>query len=379
MPNAFRARKRDGTFYRRWRFEYRDWQGRRRKGTGTTSKLETLKIAEAMQAREDEIRRGLRPPPKASDEPRTFKEAKDEYLAWGETHGGLGGRPWGSYHAYMRRTHLAWWQKQLNLRTLADLNGILPRAERALRALRRKPRSGKTCENYAEALKSFCKWCIDRGYLESNPLRGLTRFDTTPKDLRRALTREELGRLLAAAPPERRLLYEVAASTGLRAKEMRHLRVAHLDVARGGFRLEAAWTKNRKPGFQPVPAGVLARVRQAAHGQKADDHLFYVPTHIARIMKRDLKRAKVPERLPGEGKIDFHALRTTYATFVLESGANVKEAQTLLRHSTPVLTMNTYARARTDQLQELADRVGEIVAPLSGKPRKQQIKATAGA
>jgi len=57
--------------------------------------------------------------------------------------------------------------------------------------------------------------------------------------------------------------------------------------------------------------------------------------------------------------VDFHSLRNAFTTLVIDSGANVKEAQSLLRHSTPELTMNVYARARPERLVELADRVGE--------------------
>ncbi len=50
-----------------------------------------------------------------------------------------------------------------------------------------------------------------------------------------------------------------------------------------------------------------------------------------------------------------------YTTIVIESGATVKEAQALARHSTPVLTMNTYARARNERLAEVAEAVGKVV------------------
>jgi hypothetical protein len=52
---------------------------------------------------------------------------------------------------------------------------------------------------------------------------------------------------------------------------------------------------------------------------------------------------------------------------VIEVGATVKEAQTLLRHSTPHLTMNAYARARDDRLAEVAERVGAVVLAPSGQ------------
>jgi len=86
-----------------------------------------------------------------------------------------------------------------------------------------------------------------------------------------------------------------------------------------------------------------------------------VPIHPARELYRDLKRAGIPRRIDGLGKMDFHACRVAYTTLVVESGANVKEAQELLRHSTPQLTMEAYARARSERLGRVADSVGQKV------------------
>ena len=58
-----------------------------------------------------------------------------------------------------------------------------------------------------------------------------------------------------------------------------------------------------------------------------------LPTHVAHALDVDLEKAKIAKNIPGQGKVDFHALRTAYTTLVIESGANLKEAQTLLRHS----------------------------------------------
>jgi hypothetical protein len=46
-------------------------------------------------------------------------------------------------------------------------------------------------------------------------------------------------------------------------------------------------------------------------------------------------------------------------TYILEAGATVKEAQVLARHSTPLLTMNTYARTRDSRLTDLTEKVAE--------------------
>lgn len=97
--------------------------------------------------------------------------------------------------------------------------------------------------------------------LDIDPLRNLKAYDTTPKTLRRAMTADEIQRLLTGIAEngtkyaKRRLLgYEVAFASGLRKEELRSLVVRDLDIKRGGLVLRAEWTKNRKDGFQPLPA-----------------------------------------------------------------------------------------------------------------------------
>ena len=104
---------------------------------------------------------------------------------------------------------------------------------------------------------------------------------------------------------------------GLRANELRNLAVKHLDIKRGGLHLDAAWTKNRKPGFQPLSASLVQRLLAFAqsgeptrlykkHYNRADTKLkapkhplLYVPTHTARDLDIDLKVAGIPKLLPG--------------------------------------------------------------------------------
>ena len=139
-----------------------------------------------------------------------------------------------------------------------------------------------------------------------------------------------------------------------------------------------AWTKNRRSGFQPLPAalverlgafvrsGEAVRLYDRFYGHRGDrdrvtaNPLLYVPSHTARDLGIDLEAAGIPKNAPG-GKIDFHACRNAYVSLVVESGATVKETQELARHSTPQLTMNVYARARQDRLSEAVERVGEVV------------------
>jgi len=115
-------------------------------------------------------------------------------------------------------------------------------------------------------------------------------------------------------------------------------------------------------GYRPVPKSAAKHARPA-------NPLLYVQVSPSRTIKTDLKAAGVPIFNPGEGKLDFHACRVAYVTFVMEAGASVKEGQTLARHSTPDLTMNVYARTREGRLQEVTEKVAATV--LSGRKRAQ--------
>jgi len=368
-------------YHRKWRFKYTDADGRRRTGTGTTSKTETQKIAEALENEQTRIRLGYKPRPKKSDGKHPYEDIAAKYLAWGNTHGGRGGRPWSRIHAHQRERFLEWWKDELGLNLLSDLDGVLPRVDEALQRLKKK-RAGKTVESYADGLISFIGWCMEQGYLRENPLRKRTPFDTTPETERRAMTVEEIRRLFEKCAPHRQVLYEVAICTGLRANELRSLSVTDFDVERQGLRLNAAWTKNRKPGFQLLPGGLVLRLARVVKDQVAKraydkirkrmgkrlkmqipaDPLLYVPSHTARDMDKDLSAAGVP-KVTEEGKLDFHASRAAYDTLIAEGGANIEDVRRLMRHAT-VEMQKRYGRARETGLRPLVESVGEkILSP----------------
>ncbi|OGV52428.1 MAG: hypothetical protein A2X45_01135, partial [Lentisphaerae bacterium GWF2_50_93] len=370
MPYVFQSiNRKTGKPHRKWRFQYTDYAGERRSGTGLTSKIETEKLATKIESEHDEIRKGYRPLPSKADKHKreSFRKFADEYIAWGKSQGGRGGRAWGDVHERKRIKYLSWWEKELDLQMLADLEGSLPRIEMKLRELQQVQRSGKTIEHYAEGLHSFCQWCVVRNYLSDNPIKRLKKFDTTPKTIRRAITLEEILKLLSVAPSHRRLLYETAFCTGLRANELRSLTINDLDVGNCELKLRAEWTKNRKNEIQPLPMELAQRLDENAKKsipaqlyrefyskknisiEPPENALLYVSSHPSRELDKDLKEAGIPKNTE-EGKIDFHGCRVAYVTFVLNAGATVKEAQSLARHSNPSLTMNVYARTNKGRL-----------------------------
>ena len=365
-----------GGKYQGW---FKNRHGKMQHFSGTRSRRETLKVAKQLEEDHKLARLGRLPDSggKGKHSSRPLKEAEDEYVDWGESQGGRGGRPWGRVHARNRRMYLKWWREQLKLQTLGDLDGVLPKAEKALRQLQAAGRTGKTLSNIAETLRAFSLWCVKRGYLGANPVESMQRFDTTPQKERRAMTLEEIHKLLDTAPLYRRLLYEVAFMSGLRANELRALTQDDLDTSRCGLKLHAEWTKGRKPGFQPLPRALVGRLQMFAragtaedlytrHGtgrklgsQRPQNPLLFVPTNTSRMIYADLDTAGIPRKTK-DGVADFHSCRVAYVTLVVEAGATVKEAQELARHSTPDLTMNVYSKSREERLAALAEKVGEM-------------------
>jgi integrase len=345
---------------------YIDWRGRQKSFKGTKSERKTLQVARKLEAEDRLVRLGYKPPPTAAirQRNRPFREVMNEYLAWGRSQGGRGGRPWSATHSGRREFHLDWWERKLKLSVLGDLDrgDLMVRMEKALRAVLAKGAAGKTVQHYADGMHGFCLWLEKRNYLERDPLKNMRRFDTTPTFSRRALALAEMGRLLTVASPQRRLVYEMAMCSGLRANELRSLRVSHLDVARGGLNLDANWTKARKTGFQPLASGLVARLAEANTGRNADAPLLAMPDsgHTARELRKDLEAAKIAEETLA-GRVDFHALRNTYATLVFDAGGTVKEAMSMVRHTTSNFTLNLYARTRDERLAHVAERVGDMV------------------
>ena len=83
------------------------------------------------------------------------------------------------------------------------------------------------------------------------------------------------------------------------------------------------------------------------------------------MLRLDLEAAGIPYTVEGpDGPLyaDFHALRHSYIALLDKSGATLKEAMQLARHSDPKLTMARYGRA---QLHDLAEAVGRLPALLA--------------
>ena len=258
---SVRKRKTKSGKYEAW---FITFEGKCKFFTGTRNRTETLRIAGRLEDEHRQIRLGYRPKPQAEDQhrERPFAALLHEYLEWGAAQGGRKGWPWSSSHLRNKRRCLAWWGNQLSLHYIGDLYDLQSQVEAKQRQLIREGRTGKTISNYTKALTALCDWAMQRRYLSEDPLKGLAPLNATPQTVRRALTADEIRRVIQAAPEHHGLLIATAICSGLRLGELRQLTTDHLDVANSRLILDADWTKNHEDGFQPLPSALVRSLAQ---------------------------------------------------------------------------------------------------------------------
>jgi site-specific recombinase XerD len=212
------------------------------------------------------------------------------------------------------------------------------------------------------AIRTFYRHLVERGELEANPadlISSPKRDSYLPRVLKPGEVAALLDRLPAATPLELRdrALFEVAYSAGLRAEELVTLDLESADPDAEEIRVEGKGAKTRV-----VPAGepawkALARYLErgrpalAAAAPRADPALFLSKSgrrlstsDIRRRLRLSVRRAAL------QGGVSPHTLRHSFATHLLEGGADLRAIQELLGHAS-ISTTQTYTRVESSRLK----------------------------
>ncbi|MHC4280429.1 MAG: tyrosine-type recombinase/integrase [Planctomycetota bacterium] len=234
------------------------------------------------------------------------------------------------------------------------------RVQRYLAERRKEGLSIRSSNFYLQAVKQFCRWMVADSRVAENPLAYLKGQNpkTDIRHARRALSLDELKLLIEKTTKgekhsgmtgkERVMLYTLAVNTGLRAGELASLTwdSFNLSDSMPTVTVSAAYSKHRRDDVQPLPPEAVLWFREwqtEVNGCK-DEKVFenFDKGNAAKMLRKDLEKAEIKYRDDAGRVIDFHALRHTYITNVVKSGASAKVAQTLARHSDIKLTMDTY-------------------------------------
>jgi site-specific recombinase XerD len=210
------------------------------------------------------------------------------------------------------------------------------------------------------ALRAFYRTLREHGQVTQNPV-DLIPSPKRPRTLPTVLRPDELATLLdripASTPLELRdrALLEVAYACGLRAEEL-----VNLDVTSVGFDAEELRVEGKGSKTRIVPAGepalravarYLERARPALAAGDGDRALFLSKSG-RRLSTSDVRRRlRVWSRNAAvQGGISPHTLRHSFATHLLEGGADLRAIQELLGHAS-ISTTQIYTRVESARLK----------------------------
>ncbi len=212
------------------------------------------------------------------------------------------------------------------------------------------------------ALRAFFRFLVREGVLPVSPADGLS----TPRReqyLPEVLSAEQVGRLLDQPLPGRRdlmlrdlAIFELIYSCGLRIGELTGLSIAALDLQEQWVRVLGKGNKERILPVGRQACIALELYLQERQPAQADEPLFlnYRGGRLsARSIQRHLKQRLLQLGLPTDATP--HALRHSFATHLLDAGADLRAIQELLGHAS-LSTTQKYTKVSFAQLTEVYDR-----------------------
>ena len=219
------------------------------------------------------------------------------------------------------------------------------------------------------ALRTFFQFLVREGLLELNPAK-LVATPKLEKKLPKHLSIEEAVRFIESPDPETdlgkrdRAMLELMYATGVRVAELTTLNIPDVDFRNQLVRVTG---KRRKQRIVPFgdPAGVAIRsyldVRDKflfnAPISKRDEEALFLNYQGTRITTRSVGRMvdKYISLCAGIHNISPHALRHSFATHLLDSGADLRDIQELLGHAR-LSTTQVYTHVSMEKLIEVYDK-----------------------
>ena len=213
------------------------------------------------------------------------------------------------------------------------------------------------------ALRSFYRHLQREGAVADNPfssLRGPRKAKTLPKVLSVGDVESFLaqpGKEFAAGRIGEReflrdsALFETLYSTGCRIGEVVPLRWSDVDFARGTAIVTGKGSKDRLVILGPKALDALGRLRGASAAD-ADGAVFASPAGkpvSPRLVERRMKRYLAEAGLPAD--LTPHKLRHSFATHLLDAGADLRSVQEMLGHSS-LSTTQVYTHVSVERLKD---------------------------
>lgn len=215
------------------------------------------------------------------------------------------------------------------------------------------------------ALKMFYRFLLSEGKIESNPARLLS-APKLPRRLPGVLSTEEVEKLLSQPDPNSgrgkrdKAMLEILYATGLRVSELVKLTLSNVNMEAGYLRTIGKGSKER---MVPVGAKALAALREyVAQGrpallkQRSSSYLFLNARGKPLTRQGFWKLIKRLGLAAGIRKEIYpHALRHSFASHLLEHGADLRSVQIMLGHA-DISTTQIYTHVTRERLKKIHEK-----------------------
>jgi integrase/recombinase XerC len=211
------------------------------------------------------------------------------------------------------------------------------------------------------AVRSWCRFLCRQGVLSTNPADGL-RAPRQERNLPHFLGELDLARLLETPPADTplglrdRAILETLYSAGLRVGELVGLNLADVDLDTGLATVRGKGKRERLALFGPPALAALQRwlaERAAVFPRARSQPAVYLNKHGTRLSTRSVGR--LLEKYLAQAGLDPrtspHSLRHSFATHLLDRGADIRSVQELLGHRSLANTQ-IYTHVTTNRLRD---------------------------
>ncbi|MDD3375407.1 MAG: tyrosine recombinase XerC [Candidatus Omnitrophica bacterium] len=229
---------------------------------------------------------------------------------------------------------------------------------RYLASLRSRDLKSRTVARKLSALRSFFKFIFREGLVSKNPAT-LLMTPKLDKKLPHFLSEQDAGRLMEISKKKDepglrdRAILETLYSTGMRVSELVSLDLNRVDFISNIVKVSG---KGKKERLMPIGETALKSIREYINKRKHKSEAVFLNQRGTRITDRSIRNI-VNQHISEasiQTKISPHALRHSFATHLLNAGADLRAVQELLGHVN-LSTTQIYTHMTTEKLKKIYD------------------------
>jgi tyrosine recombinase XerC len=231
-----------------------------------------------------------------------------------------------------------------------------------LAVLKEKSLGNRSVGRHLSTLRSFFRFLTRENYLKTNPILMLS-SPKLEKHLPSFMTEAEVGKLIESAFAKDdkdeqgfrdRAILETFYSSGLRISELVSLDLSDIDFISGIVKVMG---KGRKERVVPIGEAALISIRRYIDKRKKKSEIAFLNKNGTRISTRGVRNI-VEKYLKFSGAhqgVSPHTFRHSFATHLLNRGADLRTVQELLGHAN-LSTTQIYTHLTTEKLKSVYDK-----------------------